>query len=128
MNHFHLDADTPTGAVKLGHRVAHIAAHLLRVNVDRPCRVILALDGASASIRFHVRREGEEWLSADLEGYAEPVLVLDYEQIQGRSSTDYPFPTRADIEARPWRLRTRRRRRRATGTEAAARGRWGRRR
>ena len=102
VNHFHLDADTPTGAVKLGHRVAHTVARLLRVNVDRPCRVILALDGASASIRFHVRREGEEWLSADLEGYAEPVLVLDYEQIQGRGSTDYPLPRRAEIEAR-WR-------------------------
>jgi hypothetical protein len=102
VNHFHLDADTPIGAVKLGHRVAHTVAHLLRVNVDRPCRVILALDGASASIRFHIRREGEEWLSADLEGYAEPVLVLDYEQIQGRSGTDYSYPRRVDIEAH-WR-------------------------
>jgi hypothetical protein len=34
------------------------------------------------------------------EGYAEPVLVLYYEQIQGRSSTDHEYPRRAGIEAR----------------------------
>jgi hypothetical protein len=102
VNHFHLDDGTPSGAVTLGLRVARTVARLLRVHVDRPCRVILALDGVSASIRFHVRREGEEWLSADLAEYVEPVLVLDDEPILSRGYSDYAYPRRADIEVR-WR-------------------------
>lgn len=64
--------------------------------------MILALDDNSASVRFHVRRAGEEWLSEDLDGYDEPVLVLDHRQYQPYSVVCHPFPNRADIEGR-WR-------------------------
>jgi len=102
INHFHVDAENPLKAVTVGYRVVHAVARTLQLNIDRPCRVILAIDEQSASVRFHVRRVAEDWLSTDLEGYSEPVLVVDYPAYVPYSESDYPGPTRTRIEAE-WR-------------------------
>ena len=79
VNHFHVDASTVDKAVLLGIASFRALVHLLETSSDQPCKVILSIDSEfkSAAIRFHVKRSGEDWLAPDLDGYDEPVMVVD---------------------------------------------------
>jgi len=40
-------------------------------------RIILALDGADATIRFHRHRTGQTWLDEDIDTYDEGIMIID---------------------------------------------------
>jgi hypothetical protein len=49
---------------------------LLKAGVTEPVQYIIAGDTDEMNIRFHVLREGEEWLAQDIERYEEAVAVV----------------------------------------------------
>lgn len=40
-------------------------------------RAIVSCDEFGANVKFHLAREAESWLAEDLEGYEDPILVVD---------------------------------------------------
>ena len=45
---------------------------------QKPFKVIVASTAHGCGVRFHVNRQGEQWLNSDLDGYAEEaILVLE---------------------------------------------------
>ena len=98
VNKFRVECSSPKHAAIAGHGSAHHLAHYLRLHADRACRVILSVDESAAVLRFHVLRDGEQWLAKNLDGYAEPVLVVDYPAFLPYEMQVPQYPGRADIE------------------------------
>ncbi len=46
-------------------------------NPNNKLNVIISLDEFGASVKFHLNRNGEMWLSEELESYDEPVLITN---------------------------------------------------
>ncbi len=42
-----------------------------------PILAIISSDGSGALVKFHVVRDGESWVSQELDGYEEAILVTD---------------------------------------------------
>jgi hypothetical protein len=86
INHVHIDNQEQgqgTAEARIGLAAGIIFArtvlgHLGRAYPTIPIRVILAASEDGITVRFHERREGESWISDDLETYQEEsLLVLD---------------------------------------------------
>lgn len=95
VNKIYIEASTVSEAVSIGLTAVDALVALVERGVDRPCRVVLSIDDRnwpildadqaedeveippSASLRFHVRRDGEEWIDTHLENYRQPVLMRD---------------------------------------------------
>jgi len=95
VNKIYIEASTVSEAVSIGLTAVDALVALVERGVDRACRVVLTIDDRnwpildadqaedeadippSASLRFYVRRDGEEWIDTHLENYREPVLVRD---------------------------------------------------
>jgi hypothetical protein len=69
---------TPTSLAMTAQACARLLATRLRAFSADPFRIIVSVDGTTSTIRFHKIREDERpWLSPNLEGYQEAILVLD---------------------------------------------------
>ena len=86
VNHIHvedyLDGSDIFGQVaRLGQGIAfgyNLKEKLSSFSANESFRVIVSSDESSCSVRFHVIRNGEEWLSSDLDSYEnEAILVID---------------------------------------------------
>jgi hypothetical protein len=86
VNHIHVedyfDEDGSFGQIaRLGQGIAFandLKERLSSFSADENFRLIVSSDESSCSVRFHVIRNGEEWLSPDLNSYQqEAILVLD---------------------------------------------------
>lgn len=79
VNHFHLDDYTRGDQFGLGLLV--MKRILERFNAqfpDRVLRSIIAFNGDEFSVRFHVVRQGESWLTENLNDYQnDAILVID---------------------------------------------------
>lgn len=47
---------------------------------DRALRGIVSADEFGVVVKFHQRRENESWLSEDIEGYEDAILVVDSDE------------------------------------------------
>ncbi|WP_431685546.1 hypothetical protein [Hahella sp. NBU794] len=74
VNSFHIDdyVDKDFLAYSL-FVVSSLKADIERYNL----KTIVGIDDDGGTVRFHVDRVGEEWLSDDIEGYSEALLVLE---------------------------------------------------
>ena len=64
----------------LGHAVAfckRVSAEAVSIAPNRSVRFIISKNGKDWTVHFHTLRPDESYVSADLEEYAEAVLVLD---------------------------------------------------
>jgi len=89
INQFFIEAATVENAALLGLASLEMLVTVLQQHpLARPCTAILGVDVGkesgvpSASLRFHVRRDGAAWLSDDLDGYEEPVLAVEVDPIR----------------------------------------------
>ena len=84
VNHVHLK-ESGDSAVVLGHAVAfckRVSAEALSVAPNRLVRFIISKNGTDWTVHFHTLRPDENYVSDDLEGYAEEaVLVLDSSEL-----------------------------------------------
>ena len=72
--------------------VNQLRDELLALDGSGLCRIVMSLDSGAPNVfvRFHRVRPGESLLAEDLEGYEEPVLVMDVERtlsVMVRAST-----------------------------------------
>lgn len=69
---------TPAASAALGVAAGRALASQLATFSRDPFRVIVSVDlsDARCTLRFHVRRAGEEWLAPDLDGYANEALAV----------------------------------------------------
>jgi hypothetical protein len=83
INHFHIDGDYSHAdafsialgiCMAIGQRWERSLYRLL------PLRQIVSCDDTSVTYRCHVVRTGQSWLTADLDSYAELILVTDIAQ------------------------------------------------
>jgi hypothetical protein len=74
VNHVHVDDYVQDRGLWLAVSILYAA----RIKAKDPrLVVIISIDEQSCTVRFHRMRVGEEWLSGDLEGYAdEGIMVL----------------------------------------------------
>jgi hypothetical protein len=88
VNHWHIDPEgrqsSPAATVGVALSFARALATKLSQAPfsDRVFRIVLSLDDGSSepvssTVRFYTVREGEEWLTNDLEIYPEPILTSD---------------------------------------------------
>jgi len=86
VNHIHVEdyldqSDNVSQLVRLGQGVAfayQMKEGLSSFSANENFRLIVSSDELSCSVRFHVIRNAEEWLSSDINSYEhEAILVLD---------------------------------------------------
>jgi hypothetical protein len=77
----HLDEPTPNQAALLKQGIAFALAtesQLRSTLPDKPFRVVVAAGASGCGVRFHLARQGEEWLASNLDDYLEEaILVLE---------------------------------------------------
>ena len=78
VNHLHVDTDDRP-ALPIAIQVAQRVRAMVESRAEfQPVRVIVAAENAaSATVRFHRVRDGEQWLADDIDGYNEPVAFCD---------------------------------------------------
>lgn len=77
INHVHIDDYVDDDLFQYGCLFFQKLVDLLKGSYpDRAYLVILALDELSCSVRFHQKRDGESWLSDDLEKYQDEALLI----------------------------------------------------
>jgi hypothetical protein len=79
VNHIHLDDYAFDERLLAALRVASVIENRWMQSQyrDLPLRQIISLDDESCVYRFHVRRNGQNWLAADLGKYEELLIVID---------------------------------------------------
>jgi len=56
-----------------------VFSELLQLCLDGQCvRLVATIDDLSCTVRFHVNRDGQDWLKSDIEKYTTPVMYRDY--------------------------------------------------
>ena len=81
VNHIHLEDLVLTSdrcllfeqALLFGNEVAGLKS---KIGVLEPLEFIIIEDGAEVSVRFHMVRMGQSWLSDNIEGYREAVAAI----------------------------------------------------
>lgn len=83
-NSFHIEdympreADRdPAALARVAVSCARFLAWRLRAFSDATYRVIMSVRDRTSTLRFHTLRDGESWLTSDLDGYDEAVGYLD---------------------------------------------------
>ncbi|RAM62006.1 hypothetical protein RB25_23750 [Herbaspirillum rubrisubalbicans] len=64
--------------------VSDIFATWRALTSDLPLISIVSVDESSVVVKFHVKRPTEQWLSENLEGYEDPIMLME-------SSEDWPM-------------------------------------
>jgi hypothetical protein len=85
VNHIHIEDYLDDSGVssnellKKGHKFAQALLEKLSTTFpNKPFKVIMAHNDSDCSVRFHMVRDGENWLSDDLEGYdQEAILIIE---------------------------------------------------
>ena len=83
VNHVHIedyfeDAVDSNELLKQGLAFAHKTVEKLHSSFPgKQFKVIVAINESGCSVRFHQAREGENWLSDDIEKYQDSILVLE---------------------------------------------------
>ena len=75
VNHIHVDDYVDDNLLSYGMAFYKRLIGLLKTYPEKKFRVILAYDDLTCSVRFHLIREGEEWLSANLDSYHEESIL-----------------------------------------------------
>lgn len=81
INHIHLDDRLGKGAsafeqaILFGRQVRDLLSR--HVSAGSNVKVIVSCSGDGCSVRFHLVRENEKWLSEKLDSYAEAILILE---------------------------------------------------
>jgi hypothetical protein len=77
INHVHLPFDGTGASLKscLSYAIAPQKG-LARIAKNRNFLVIASVNDDWCTVRFHQVRQGESWITEDLEGYAEEVILL----------------------------------------------------
>jgi hypothetical protein len=78
VNSLHVEdycADSPFAHALLF--VTDILRNWQRVQPESCLVAVLTADELSGVVKFHVRRDGEQWLGDDIERYEDPVMSLD---------------------------------------------------
>lgn len=79
INHIHLPYNGSRQSLRSAlNYCADLAAALNRLNPGVTFRIILGVTDQECTVRFHRVRDNEEWVSQNLEGYEEAILVWDF--------------------------------------------------
>ena len=82
VNHIHLEnyVDASSGVCVLLEQAQAFGNELARIRsregITEPFLFVIGAEGADVSVRFHVIRDGEDWLSKDLDSYEDAVAAF----------------------------------------------------